>query len=360
MTYMPITRKHDTRPTIAFVDPACQDGYAPEDLYARALGGTEATILKVSVALREDFEIIHFQNGREQANSSPAGALRPLNDIGEMIDPRAIIVINSWKVAIKLRKQFELTPIFLWLHIHPGKHNRKMGAALRDANITVICVSGSHAKQFREFLGESTPPEIDFIYNPIPDGLQADDTRRDLNRLIFASAPHKGLRQIYAQFDAVRKYLPNLVLAVADPGYLSWDSGPPPANVLHLGVIPQERLLKHMRRSLCLFYPQTSFAETFGLVIVEANAVGTPVLVQKGLGANDEVAPDHQQTVDGTDIEGLVGRISSWQKSFPTISARQEFRMSSVSHSWTRTLLTAMGIPDGHSRFAAFSSRKIC
>jgi glycosyltransferase involved in cell wall biosynthesis len=337
------------RPEIALVDPACKKGYAPEDLDAGAVGGTEATILRISIGLRDTFDVTHYQNGREQVRPSSAGHLRPLRQSGIRSRPQAIIVINAWKVALKLRKQHQQVPIFLWLHVHPGKHNRKMGAALREAGITVICVSRSHAAQFRAFLPDGSLPHIDYIYNPISDDLDADATPRDLNRMIFASAPHKGLRQVYEQFNAVRSYLPDLKLAVADPGYLSWDSGPPPPNVLHLGALPQAKLLSQMRRSLCLFYPQTHFAETFGLVLAEANAVGTPVLVQAGLGANDEVARDHQQTVDGKDIEAMVRRISAWRRDFPDIRAKPEFRLTSVCQDWKRLLDRALAAHDTRS-----------
>lgn len=61
-----------------------------------------------------------------------------------------------------------------------------------------------------------------------------------------------------------------------------------------------------MRSALCLFYPQTSFAESFGLVIAEANAVGTPALLHAGLGANEEFASSTEQCVDGSDPEAVA------------------------------------------------------
>tara|TARA_R110002096_G_scaffold235626_1_gene425956 strand:+ start:1060 stop:1392 length:333 start_codon:yes stop_codon:yes gene_type:complete len=107
--------------------------------------------------------------------------------------------------------------------------------------------------------------------------------------LFFCSSPHKGLNQVFRQFAALRERFPKLTHEVADPGYLAWDTGKIPDGVWLRGSLSHDRRIGRMRRALCLFYPQDSFAETFGLVIAEANAVGTPFLVQRGLGANDEV-----------------------------------------------------------------------
>ncbi|MCQ0090856.1 hypothetical protein, partial [Roseovarius sp. M141] len=109
------------------VDPCSAAGYDLPDLETGGLGGTEATVLRVATALSPRFEITHYQNGRSHRHLSRAGQLRSLQDLDEQQRPAALIVINRWKVAIKLRRQHPDTPIFLWLHVYPGRHNRKMG-----------------------------------------------------------------------------------------------------------------------------------------------------------------------------------------------------------------------------------------
>lgn len=329
-------------PKVCFVDPCSAGGYDLNNLESRGLGGTEATILRVSSALKSAFDVNHFQNGRRAQSASEAGQFRPLADVYRTSKAAVIVVINRWKVALKLRKVNPDTPIFLWLHTYPGRHNRKMGAALKEAAITVICVSTTHARLLSEFFGSLDLPEIMAIYNPIADHLVPDGTRRNPDRLLYASSPHKGLAEVFAQFSNLRDTIPELTLSVADPGYLQWDIGPVPSGVTFLGALSHEELVQHMRLSLCLFYPQTTFAETFGLVLAEANAVGTPVLVHAGLGANDEIISGADQKIDGRDPAQMLSRIETWRQASPDVDTNPAFRLTSVAQRWSELLLDAM------------------
>ncbi len=327
---------------IAFVDPCCAGGYDLPDLQTRGLGGTEATVLRVATALRHRFRVTQYQAGRADSIQSVAGDLRPLDDADQVQADDGIVVLNRWKVAVKLRKLHPYTPIFLWLHVYPGRHNRAMGAVLKDADITVICVSRTHARSLAAFIGQSDCPEITFIYNPVADDLRPDGSARDPDRLLFASSPHKGLAQVFEQFAALRLSIPSLTLAVADPGYLKWDTGAVPGGVSFLGALPHSALVRHMRQALCLFNPQTSFAETFGLVLAEANAVGTPVLIHEGLGANDEVVADAGQRIDGNDPAAILNKIAEWRRAGPTVIANPAFQMAAIADVWVECLQSAI------------------
>ncbi|WP_166434040.1 glycosyltransferase [Roseovarius spongiae] len=301
-------------------------------------------MLRIATALRARFDIAHYQEGRRERRQSPAGQLHPLPQVDGAAPFAAIIVINRWKVALKLRKRHPDTPIFLWLHVYPGRHNRRMGAALKSAGIPVICVSHTHAAKLRRFLGEDVKPLLRVIYNPVDDDLRPDVTPRDPCRLLFASSPHKGLDEVFAQFAAVRREIPDLTLVVADPGYMRWDTGPAPEGVVFVGSLSHPALIRQMRRALCLFYPQTKFAETFGLILAEANAVGTPALVHDGLGANAEIVPDPRQLVDGDDPRQILARIAEWRRSPPRVAANPAFRLRTVARDWLRLLeATAAG-----------------
>ena len=156
--------------------------------------------------------------------------------------------------------------------------------------------------------------------------------------MLFASAPHKGLREVYTRFARLRQWRPSLRLEVADPGYLRWDAGPTPDGARPLGQLSHARLTARMAGALCLFHAQRSFAETFGLVIAEANAVGTPALVQRGLGANDEVASTAEQCVDVDDIEAVLARLDDWRREPPVVTVRPGFRLSAVAACWRARL----------------------
>ncbi|MBV7411096.1 glycosyltransferase family 4 protein [Maritimibacter sp. DP1N21-5] len=334
------------RPHVAIVDPCSAAGYDLPDIEAGGLGGTEATVLRISAALGASFDITHFQHGRSVEQRSIAGRLCPLGDRGPTGDFDALVVINRWKVAVALRRRYPGTAVFLWLHVYPGRHNRKMGTALKEAGITVICVSLTHERYLETFLNAAAMPRSVVIYNPLNDALQPDGTPRDPCRLLFASSPHKGLAEVFAQFATLRAQVPDLTLAVADPGYLRWECGPVPEGVTFLGALSHPALMEHLRRALCLFYPQTTFAETFGLILAEANAVGTPVLVHGALGANAEIVADRNQHVDGHDPAQILARIQAWRRTAPRVRSNPAFRLSSVAQKWADLLSSAVAVQD--------------
>ncbi len=327
---------------LAIVDPCCGAGYGPDALVSGGLGGTEATILRVCMALAERADIVHYQKGRTTPDRTAAGRLLPLDAaFTPAAAPPTYVVINAWKVACKLRKVHPDARILLWLHIFPGRHNRAMGKALVQAGVDVVCVSASHAKVFRAFVPDAPTLTVRHIHNPIADDLTPDATSVDPDRLLFASSPHKGLAQVFRQFTALRDAFPDLHLAVADPGYLVWDTGPVPEGVTFLGALPHAALIAQMRRALCLFYPQTTFAETFGLVMAEANAVGLPVLAHHDIGANAEVLDDPRQLIDGTDTDQIIARIGTWRAARPAVTVNPDFRLRAVVRQWDDLLSDA-------------------
>lgn len=338
------TRHASHRPRIAFVDPCSAGGYDLPDLNSGGLGGAEATVLRVAAALQRDFDVTHYQNNRSGRFWSEAGDLQTLAQVYRAPSLGTIVVINRWKVALRLRKLHPDAAIFLWLHIYPGRHNHKMGAVLKAAGITVITVSQTHARAFSAFMGVSERPPVKVIYNPLADDLWPDETPRDPNRLLFASSPHKGLAEVFGQFRTLRESIPELTLAVADPGYLRWATGPIPDGVIFVGSLSHPALIRQLRRSLCLFYPQTTFAETFGLVMAEANAVGTPALVHAGLGANDEILTGAGQQIDGHDPAQIIARIKAWRSTPPRIAVNPAFRLSNVARDWAG-LFDAAALP---------------
>lgn len=340
-------------PRIALLDPMCKSGYGPVDLANGVLGGTEATVLRVAGGLKGRVTITHYQAGRRDTELTEAGQMHPVEHMATMGRVDGIIVINSWKLAVRMRKLHPGVPIHIWLHVFPGRHNRPMGPALKKADIGLICVSQSHAGKLSDFLAKEAAPQITWIYNPIADDLAPRPVARDPNLLFFCSSPHKGLREVFERFIELRRDMPNLRLSIADPGYLRWDAGPPPENTEFMGSLTHDALVTQMRQALCLFYPQTSFAETFGLVMAEASAVGTPVLAHRGLGANDEILKaDFQGRADGVidcgDPAAIAGVIRRWQAAPPSPTANPEFRLKAVARRWERLLSGSAQAWDAH------------
>ncbi|SHJ25774.1 glycosyltransferase [Wenxinia saemankumensis] len=329
----PIERRHPAgQVPLAIVDTLAPHPYSDRNDSLIGLGGTEATVIAVVMALGIEVDVRQAArqdtDRRGPVRFAPLDLARPLPG-----DPARIVVINSWKVALKLRRLHPEAEIAVWLHVFPGRHNRGMGPALAQAGIGVVCVSAALADHLVRRAGAPTP-RIDVVPNPIPDDLVPDATPRDPDLLLFASSPHKGLDQVFTAFAAARAELPDLRLAVADPGYLRWRTGPVPDGVEMLGRLEPPRLHALMRRALCLFYPQTMFAETFGLVVAEANALGCPALLHRRLGANDAVASDPSQLVDVRDPAQILERLRAWRDHPPDVAGRDEFRLSRVRLAW--------------------------
>lgn len=331
---------------VTFVDPLAPKRYSGAPGQLEGLGGTEATLVRVCEGLSAQFQVTVRQKVRPNRAEWWAGVGYAGLDLRTPFPeaPGTIVVVNSWKVALKLARLHPASRVIVWQHVFPGRHNRAHGPALAAAGVEVLCVSRSHADWLRRFLGAEQAPSIGHVCNPIDDALVPDDTPRDPDLLLFASSPHKGLGQVLRRFEMLQAQWPRLRLAIADPGYLAWPVGRMPPRVLPLGRLRQPELIGWMRRAACLFYPQDQFAETFGLVIAEANAVGCPAVLQRGLGANDEVASTAAQCIDSADPEALRRAVALWRDAATRpsqIRVRPDFRFSQVLARWVDLLASA-------------------
>jgi glycosyltransferase involved in cell wall biosynthesis len=334
--------------SLRIIDPCAPRAYTTlDDMHC--LGGTEATVLRIARSLAGTQDVTVEQAVRDAHDVADGLRFVPMDLMRTA--GRTIIVINSWKVALICRRRNPDARICVWQHVVPGRHNRQMGADLADAGITIICVSHSLAATVRRLLPGGV--EVTAIHNPVADDLLADATPRDPDLLLFASSPHKGMDQVARAFATLRRTLPGLRLELADPGYLAWNIGAFPEGVVALGTLTHAGVIAKMRQALCVFYPQTRFAETFGLVIAEANAVGCPALVHRGLGANDEVVSDASQCVDGADSAAIADRIIAWRKTPPTVTLRPQFRLGSVLADWRGFLAQSAACSTAHELVGA-------
>jgi glycosyltransferase involved in cell wall biosynthesis len=204
------------------------------------------------------------------------------------------------------------------------------------------------------------------IYNPVDDALVPDATVVDAGKLVFFSSPNKGLSYALDAFAALRHDMPDLRLAVFNPGYRS-HHGRAPAGVEFLGPQPPARVHLEVRSSLCTFFPNFVIPETFGLVFAESHALGTPVLTH-ACGAAAEVLADPAQLLPvpplarlyemlarplpprwralparAARLAGLFDpyreRIQAWRAGArPRVAPDARFRLSAVSAKWRELL----------------------
>lgn len=325
---------------VLFIDPVCQDQYRLSDLGRRPLGGTEATLLRVAAGLASrGHQVSISQKSRLRPERDGAISFRPFQYRKPWTGPKpdAVVCLRSPKVMRWLRREFPTQSLFLWLHCFPGTRRQNIGALARRHRFTVLAVSHSHAAFIRQRCGVNAK----VVYNPLQPDL---DTYRgepkDLDSLIFYSSPHKGLAEVLEKFSALRVSHPCLKLKVANPGYLACEKINRPG-VVDLGALPHSEVLKEVASSLCVFYPQTTFAETFGLIFAEANAVGTAVLTHD-LGSAREILSSGDQIVDCRDPGSIAETISRWRSQPPSVSTpNPDFSLTRVLESW-ESLLTAL------------------
>jgi glycosyltransferase involved in cell wall biosynthesis len=350
---------------VIFFDPVCRQPYDTETLRRQAMGGTEATVVRVADALGAQV----VQHNRTSAS-------------GRYLPPRRdpavthAIVNRDSRALAAVRQLYPNARIHLWLHDRVSPRSKRARRLARDAHVlrelgvNVICVSDTqrHAVEAAlRWMRVSDRVSACTIYNPVDDDLQPDGSPVDERKLVFLSSPNKGLKFTLDAFRAVRRALPDMRLLVGNPGYKAQRAARLDG-VEFLGAQPQPRIHAEVRTALCTFFPNFVIPETFGLVFAESRALGTPVLTHD-CGAALEVLADPAQvlpvTAAGRLYEGLLGgcptrcrrwparlaaglglfdtyveRIGAWRAGGrPVTGPDPRFRLSTVTQRWRDVLI---------------------
>jgi glycosyltransferase involved in cell wall biosynthesis len=289
--------------SVLFFDPNCQTPYSRRTLEEAALGGTEASVARVAEALGA--EVMQHNRRVAEGRFLPAGSASGVEHLVILRDPRTVR---------KICQGFPGARVYLWVHdlVRPGsKRGRRLAAAaeaLAQLDVTVVCVSDFQRRQAEAVLnGTDTGKRVRTvtIYNPVDDALAPNGAAVDTTKLVFFSSPNKGLALTLDAFQAARRVMPDLTLRVGSPGYKSLRRAGMESvdgkidGVEWLGALPHARILAEVRTALCVFYPNFVLPETFGLVLAEAKAVGTPVLTHD-CGSAAEVLADPRQVLPVT------------------------------------------------------------
>jgi glycosyltransferase involved in cell wall biosynthesis len=327
------------RPTILFIDPVCPKPYSPVDLVG--CGGTEATVCDVALGLEEtgEFNVVVEQHNRTEDYAH--GNVR-FRVPGKTPDARWVVILRNPHSSSDARKRFPNAKIYVWSH---DLANRDLGLAysqqaFRDVQAN-ICVSKWHRSQTIEVLkpfGYHGEFRTKYIYNPLNADVVRTGEPYDRNKLLWLASPHKGLARALEIFHYLVKLNKDFKFYVANPGYYP-DQEALPDNVIALGSLPHAQVIQHARTALALFYPNTVFPETFGKILAEANAVGTPVLTHP-FGAAQEVLDTHPgQLVSCYDTEAVIKRIMKWYEGArPIVRSKPAFKLFNVINEWKRLL----------------------
>ena len=346
-----------------FFDPVCQQPYDSRTLLQQAMGGTEATVIRVADAL----DALVAQHNRTETY----GRYRvPEKDPGI----KSVVINRDSRAIRQVRELYPNARVYLWLHdqFKPGSKRAGWLAStadlMRELTVSVVCVSDTQRRNVDAALRAMRMESLSTytIYNPIEDGLAPDGSPVDTNKLVFFSSPNKGLKFTLDAFRHLRRRMPELRLVVGNPGYKIRKSVLI-EGVEYLGPQPQARMHTQVRTALCTFFPNFVIPETYGLVFAESNAMGTPVLTYD-CGSAVEVIGDRAQILPVTLadrvyerllshvspgwragparvaasmglFDAFAERVSAWRNGGrPSVGPNPRFRLSAVVERWRELL----------------------
>lgn len=317
---------------IVIYDGVCPKPYDQDTFQNEAMGGTEATVLRIESLLQGDGDVVLLQRGASKNNVSDIASM------AELQKDDVVITLRDPNAYIANKARHPRAKHILWLHdVVAGEYRNLMIANLQGQQSDMVVVSSWHKTQVSEAIKMDLPMrdhKLTVIYNPVDAYCTRTWNDYDKNKLVFFSSPHKGLPQVIEMFKVIKLSDPDMQLYVANPGY--YNDADLPEGVHQLGKLPHKQVMEHVRSALCTFYPQTSFPETFGLVLAESNALGTPVLSHTIGAANEVLDYDRRQVMDCRDIGAVVDRVLSWKSARPIVKKNPAFDLEVVRRAWVK------------------------
>jgi glycosyltransferase involved in cell wall biosynthesis len=343
---------------ILIVDNKSSENYDFNYMQSHSLGGTESTVLRVARELAREHAVSISQINRTEPYSEEGiNYIHRSEGLAQTeCIPDIIIILRKYRLVTDYRALYPDAKLFVWVHNFQrydvlGRRHR-----ILKAKAQVICVSQCHQEHINKVLNgglswlfrfltfEFKNIPLTYIYNIIDEGFTKINDDYDKNKLFFFSSANKGLKEVMGHFSALLKKSPNYHLYIAGSTEEEIKQYPLDQSLLYsdsvtiLGKIPKNEIIAHLRDSFCVFYPQHVHPETFGLIYIEANCVGTPVLAHS-FGATDEVIGNREQLVDATNPDAVVDKMLDWQKNGrPQVTCQEKFQLATVLMKWKQIL----------------------
>lgn len=325
---------------LLILDTACPKPYTLKSLETDTLGGTEATCIRLCRELSKRFEVAVLQHNR--AHTLVEDNITYLKNDQGKLDHQAdvYITLRDPGTYANLVKSAPAAKHYLWMHdVLAGEYLEHTLKVLDGIPAHFIVGTVWQHSQLSQALGSKT--QHNWKITILPNFVEAYCDRSyigyDNYQLINFSSPHKGLLNVLRLFEKLRVVEPRFILKIANPGYFE-SVTEVPENVFNLGVMKHRELMSIVETSLCLFYPNTTFAETFGLVYAEANALGTPVIAHN-IGAASEVLSTPSQIIDCNNDQLVIDTVIKWSKGErPVVKAREQYTINEAIREWVKFL----------------------
>lgn len=321
----------------------------------RPLGGTETAIIQVAKQLSErGHEVEVFTSHPNPPDSHPRYS--PIKAIDRAQPMDLFVFVKEWMPSL-----FRV-PAKAKLYWTGDSFDQYVNFGLGDRRVIeridrFLAVSHWQARALSERSGFSFE-KARVIGNGVDLSQFSGAETRERKRLIYASAPYRGLDLVPPLYSELKKKHPDLELHVF-AGLSIYDGMTPfqgpeqeqfeklttvlrslPDCHVH-GNIKQTELAREFMKSSILFYPNT-FIETSCMTAMEAMAAGA-IVVTSNLGALPETIGDTGVLIDGQPGSGdynrafvaAVDRLLLDSESFETLSRRARAR-AEAEFSWGR------------------------
>jgi len=343
---------------ILFVDAKSSENYDFDYMKSHSLGGTESTVLRIARELASDNEVYISQiNRTERYLEHGITYIHSYESLEqEEFIPDIVIILRKYKLLKNYSRKYPNAKMFVWAHNFQNYDILGRRHWIVKTGARVICVSRCHQEHMDKILNGTVSwlvrlltlqfrrVELGYIYNAIDSEFSKNEVTVDENKLLFLSTANKGLKEVLCHFQALIKIAPEYKIYIAGTAKEDFSGSPFDGRLLRsdsvviLGKIPKNDVISHLRSSFCVFYPQYVHPETFGLIYVEANCVGTPVLAHS-FGSTSEVIGNKEQLVDARDTKAVVNKLLEWKKcGRPDVSCDSRFLLANVVQQWKKML----------------------
>lgn len=343
---------------ILFVDSKTTENYDFKYMESHSLGGTQSTQLRVARELARNHDVYISQINRTEryVEEGITYIHNSESRTQKLFIPDIIIIIRKYKLLKDYSLIYPNAKLFVWVHNFQNYDILGRRHWIAKTNAQVICVSQCHENHintilngylswlFRLLTFQFKKVNISYIYNIIDSDFVQTNTPIDPDKLLFFSTVNKGLKEVLVNFKELLHKSPSFKLYIAGSTVEQLEEHDIDKNLIHsdsiivLGKIPKNEIVLHLQNSFCVFYPQSVHPETFGLIYIEANCCGTPVLAHS-FGSTSEVIGNAEQLVNANKPNEVINKILDWKSNGrPKVFCQNKFQLNNVIERWKKTL----------------------